>query len=220
MGRTGKGSPAIDIAVNLVESYLRLNGYLTLSEFAVQARDAHGKFETVTDVDIMAVRFPGPVFAGDPHDGDEAHMLTIDDPDLMLEDGLIDVIIGEVKQGTAQFNPGIRRHAVLHTVLRRIEWMLGCEVSEVVARLAEAGVCEAPARGGGTIRVRLVAFGRSDVNDLQIIGLSHVVTAMLGFLSGHDDAFRPVQFRDPAPAMLSLLLKTGFEVSRRPEPQA
>jgi hypothetical protein len=39
---------------------------------------------------------------------------------------------------------------------------------------------------------------------------SHMVTTLLGFFSGTDMAFRPVQFRDPAPAMLSLLLKSGF----------
>jgi hypothetical protein len=39
---------------------------------------------------------------------------------------------------------------------------------------------------------------------------------MLGFLSGLDDAFRPVQLREPAPAMLALLVKSGFDVVARP----
>ncbi|HEX5630934.1 MAG TPA: hypothetical protein VFY15_04690, partial [Acidimicrobiia bacterium] len=56
----------MDIAVNLVESYLRFNGYLTLSEFEVQARNERGVFEAITDIDIMAVRFPGDVVVGDP----------------------------------------------------------------------------------------------------------------------------------------------------------
>ncbi len=38
----------MDIAVNLVESYLRLNGYMTLSEFEVQARRGYGGFDTIT----------------------------------------------------------------------------------------------------------------------------------------------------------------------------
>ena len=59
----------MDIAVNLVESYLRFNGYLTLSEFEVQARNEHGDFESVTDVDIMAIRFPGDVVVGGPDGG-------------------------------------------------------------------------------------------------------------------------------------------------------
>ena len=49
----------MDIAVNLVENYLRLTGYMTLSEFEVQRRDKKGRFKTITDVDVMAVRFPG-----------------------------------------------------------------------------------------------------------------------------------------------------------------
>ena len=57
----------MDIAVNLVENYLRLTGYLTLSEFEVQRRDKRGRFKTVTDIDIMGLRMPGDVYIGDPH---------------------------------------------------------------------------------------------------------------------------------------------------------
>ena len=204
----------MDIAVNLVESYLRLTGYLTMSEFEVQARREGGGFDTITDIDIMAIRFPGPVYAGDPHTEDDSHLLLMDDPALLLEDGQIDVIIGEVKQGAADFNPGIKRHEVLHSVLRRVEWLFEGGITSVVDELGERKVCEAPARGGGTIRVRLVAFGRAPATDLHTMTHTHMVETLMGFFSGLEDAFRPVQFRDPAPAMLSLLLKTGFEVSK------
>lgn len=208
----------MDIAVNLVESYLRLNGYLTLAEFEVQARNDRGEFETVTDIDIMALRFPGDVFAGDPHGAVESRLLTIADPVLLLEDEVIDVIIGEVKQGLAQLNPGLRRHEVLHTVLRRVAWLFDEPLEPIVDDLATKNLCVVPARGGGSVRLRLVAFGRSDHNDLHTVSTRHIVDAMLGFFSGLDDAFRPVQFRDPAPAMLSLLLKTGFELNHRDHP--
>ena len=49
----------MDIAVNLVESYLRLTGYFTLSEMEVHAENEDGTYRTVTDVDIAALRFPG-----------------------------------------------------------------------------------------------------------------------------------------------------------------
>jgi hypothetical protein len=201
----------VDIAVSLVESYLRFNGYLTLSEFEVQARNEHGEFESVTDVDIMGIRFPGDVFAGDPHGGIEARMLVIEDPALQLVPDQIDVIIGEVKQGPVDFNPGLRRHVVLHSVLRRVEWLFDGDVGAMVDEVAGQGMCMATARGGGQIRVRLVAFGQSDITDLHTIGHRHIVVTMQRFLSGLDDAFRPVQFREPAPAMLNLLLKSGFE---------
>ncbi len=212
----------MDIAVNLVESYLRLTGYLTLSEFEVQARrdDGSGGFDTITDIDIMAIRFPGPIYAGDPHGGNDSHLLLLDDPALLLEEGQIDVIIGEVKQGAAEFNPGIRRHKVLHSILRRVEWLFEGGIEQVVEDLSSRQVCEAPARGGGTIRVRLVAFGRAPETDLHTITHTHIVETLMGFFSGMDDAFRPVQFRDPAPAMLSLLLKTGFDVSKGATPDS
>ena len=116
----------MDIAVNLVESYLRLTGYLTLSEFEVQRRNDKGRFKTVTDIDIMAIRMPGAVFVGDPHEPADYELLEIDDPALGLEDDVIDVIIGEVKQGAAELNAGIKDHAVLHSMLRRVS---GCTTS-------------------------------------------------------------------------------------------
>lgn len=206
----------MDIAVNLVESYLRFNGYLTLSEFEVQARNEHGDFESVTDVDIMAIRFPGDVVVGGPDGGIAARMLVIEDPALRLEPGQIDVIVGEVKQGPAEFNPGIRRHVVLHSVLQRVQWLFARELAAVVADLARDDICMVPARDGGVIRVRMVAFGRADGHGLHAIGHGHIIRTMLGFLSGLDDAFRPVQLREPAPAMLALLVKSGFDVVARP----
>ncbi len=206
----------MDIAVNLVESYLRLTGYLTLSEFEVQARRDDGGFDTITDIDIMGIRFPGPIYVGDPHGGNDSHLLLLDDPALLLEEGQIDVIVGEVKQGAAEFNPGIRRHEVLHSVLRRVEWLFDAGIDQIVDDLGTRQLCEAPARGGGTIRVRLVAFGRGPETNLHTITHTHIVETLLRFMTGTENAFRPVQFRDPAPAMLSLLLKTGFELSKDP----
>jgi hypothetical protein len=204
----------MDIAVNLVENYLRLTGYLTLSEFEVQARRSDGTFDSITDIDIMAIRFPGPVYAGDPHDPDEAHLLVLDDPVLQLEEDQIDLIIGEVKQGSAEFNPGIKRHQVLHSVLRRVEWLFAGSIDGVVDDLGDTLMCVAPARGGGTIRVRLVAFGRAPENDLHTISHTHIVETMMRFFTDLGEAFKPISFSDPAPAMLSLLRKTGFEISK------
>jgi hypothetical protein len=204
----------MDIGVNLVENYLRLSGYLTLSEFEVQGRGESGAFETITDVDIMAMRLPGDLYAGDPHHGKDCRLLLIDDPELQLGEGMVDVIVGEVKQGAAEFNPGIRRHEVLHSVLRRVEWLYAEPLESVVTALQDGLLRISPGRGGGEVRTRLVAFGRSPKVDLHTISHSHMVETMLSFFGGMDDAFRPVQFRDPAPALLSLLLKSGFEVKK------
>jgi hypothetical protein len=208
----------VDIAVNLVENYLRLTGYMTLSEFEVQRRDKKGHFKTVTDIDIMGIRFPGDVYIGDPHKAEDCEMLVINDPVLKLEDDTIDVIVGEVKQGQAEFNPGIKDHGVLHSMLRRVEWIYGVKLNEVIDGLQRSGIHNAPGRGGGRVRTRLVAFGRSRHSDVNTIALGHIVTTMLGFFEEHEEAFRPMQFREPAPAFLSLLLKAGFDIHKDTKP--
>jgi hypothetical protein len=204
----------MDIGVSLVEAYLRLSGYLTLTEFEIQARSSDGSFETITDVDVMALRLPGDIYAGDPHGGPDSRLLLIEDPVLQLHPGMVDVVIGEVKQGEAQFNPGLRRHEVLHSLLRRVEWLYAEPMEAVVQDLNSHFVRMSPARAGGEIRTRLVAFGRSGHCDLHTISHAHIVEAMVGLLSGLGDALRPVQFHEAAPAMLNLLVKDGFRLTR------
>jgi hypothetical protein len=204
----------MDIAVNLVENYLRLCGYLTVSEFEVQRREPDGSYKTVTDIDVMALRMPGEVFVSDPHDEDESVLLMLDDPVLQLESDCLDIIFGEVKQGYAELNPGIRDHAVLHSMLRRVGWSYDEPLDVVVDALQAGDVHFSPARGGGRVRTRLVAFGRSDHSDLHTISHSHIVSTLLRFFEEHEAAFRPIQFKEPAPAFLRLLLKAGFDVHK------
>ncbi len=206
----------VDIAINLVENYLRLTGYLTLSEFEVQRRDHEGRYKTVTDVDVMAIRMPAAAFVGDLHRTDNCELLELHDPVLALEPDTIDVIIGEVKQGPAELNPGIKDHAVLHSMLRRLEWLYATELETVVRKLQQYEVHRSPARGGGMIRTRIVAFGRSRESSECIISLSHIVTTLLRFFEEHEEALRPVQFREPAPAFLRLLVKAGFAIDKIP----
>ncbi len=208
------GGLYMDISVNLVESYLRLTGYFTLTEFEVQRRRKDGTFETITDVDVAAFRSPGETHIGDPHQRRDCDVLLIDDPELRLKPDCVDVIIGEVKEGLAVFNPGLKDHQVLHSVVRRLEWLYDDPVEDVVAALQKDGLAGSRARGGGSIRTRLVAFGRSDHNDVNVISLSHIVETLLRFFDEFEEAFRPVHFKDPAPAFLRLLRKTGFEVAK------
>jgi len=214
IGRRQTG--VMDIAVNLVETYLRLNGYLTMSEFEIQRRGENGLYETVTDVDIVGFRLPGDIYAADDHE--DCRMLQISDPALELRPDMIDVILGEVKQGDAQFNPSITRHEVLHSVLQRLEWAYGVPIIGVVEALQEHGLSEVPACAGtGVVRTRMVAFGRSPTTDLYTISLSHIFSTMLGYFHDLEEVLRPAQFKDPAPALLKLLVKTGFEITRPDE---
>lgn len=202
----------MDIAVNLVESYLRLNGYLTLSEFEIQRKTTDGTYESATDVDIAGLRFPGDIHAVDSHDlGFE--MLLIDDEALRLEPDTVDVIVGEVKQGEAEFNPTLKQYEVLHSVLNRIAWLYAVPIDEVVQALRGSGISRVASCGGiGRVRTRLVAFGRSPHSDLHTISLAHVFETMVAHLEEFREVLRPVQYADPAPALLQLLVKTGFTV--------
>jgi hypothetical protein len=204
----------MDIAVNLVEHYLRLNGYLTLSEFEIQQRSRHGRWETATDVDIVAVRFPGDVLVSDVHNERESRLLTIHDAALQLEDGTVDVLIGEVKQGDAVFNASLTSHPVLHTVLRRFAWLYGEDLGVVVSSLQATGLHVGTACQGGRIRTRLVAFGRSETDTLHTISLSHIIEASMQYLHEFSDILRGAQFKEPAPAFLHLLAKAGFGVEK------
>ncbi len=203
----------MDIAVNLVESYLRLNGYLTLSEFEVQKKNPSGVFETITDVDIVGIRFPGEIYAADAHE--DCHLLLIEDEVLQLEERLIDVVIGEVKEGQAVFNPAIKRHEVIHSVLRRVGWVFDEPLEPIVDEVMAAGLAVRPGRSGAAVRVRLVAFGRSPRNDLHVISLTHIFETMVRFMEDFDDVLRPARFKDPAPGLIRLLVKTGFEIAKR-----
>ena len=205
---------AMDVSVDLVQAYLRINGYLTVTEFEVQRRLGDGTYETATDVDVIAVRLPGDVFEGDPHEPGECRMLEIRDERLQLRPGLIDVILGEVKEGQAEFNPGLKRYEVLHSVLRRFEWLYGEGLGDIVAEVHRKGLAESPAPGGGTVRTRLVAFGRSETSDLHTISLTHVFEALFGYLERFEEVLRPATYKDPAPGLLHLLLKTGFRIGK------
>ncbi|MEA2009087.1 MAG: hypothetical protein U9N78_00105, partial [Actinomycetota bacterium] len=49
----------MDTAVGLVQSYLYMNGYFTVTEYPVLELLADGEYRTVTDVDMLALRIPG-----------------------------------------------------------------------------------------------------------------------------------------------------------------
>ncbi len=52
-----------------MESYLRLNGYLTITEVDIPHLALGGR-ESIADVDVLAVRFPGDLYTVDV--GEEA----------------------------------------------------------------------------------------------------------------------------------------------------
>ena len=49
----------MDTAVALVETYLRINGYFTVTEYPVIEAVHYDGYRTITDLDILAFRFSG-----------------------------------------------------------------------------------------------------------------------------------------------------------------
>ena len=155
-------------------------------------------FQTITDVDIIGLRLPGPVYIADSHSKGGSPALLVEDPVLEHEEDTIDVIIGEVKQGEAVFNPGLTDHHTLHTVLQRVSWLYELDVHDVARDLGEHLVCRQATHGGTIVRTRLVAFGRSPVNNLNTISLPHIFNTMVGTRS-QDRGVRGRISRAPSP---------------------
>lgn len=205
----------VDAATGLVEVFLRVNGYLTLSEWQIQALNARQEWETITDVDIVGLRFPGDVFLADSHDPEIQSTLRVSGDLLMLEPDTIDVIVGEIKEGEAVFNPAMKRHETLHTVLHRLSWLYADHgLERVVAELTRAGVCYSAAPGGGQVRTRLVAFGQAPELTVNTVPVGRILEQASAFLSAHDDLLRSARFSNPVAATLKLLHKTGFGLKR------
>jgi hypothetical protein len=204
----------MDVAVELVDGYLRMTGYFTLTEFDIQRRTKSGEYITVTDVDMVAVRFPGRTLAADVHEGEDAERLLLEDDVLLLEEGMIDVIIGEVKQGEALINNGLKSHEALHSVLSRLEWLYEQGVDSVIVDLQQEGVSYVDARGGGVLRTRLVAFGQAEQTNLHTISLHHIICKMSEFMKLYEDVLKPTIFSELVPGFMRLMAKTGFQLSR------
>ena len=48
----------MDMGIALVQAYLRVHGYFTVSEYPILEAMRHGEHRIATDIDILAVRFP------------------------------------------------------------------------------------------------------------------------------------------------------------------
>ncbi len=107
----------MDHAVALVQAYLHINGYFTVTEYQVLEAMSEGGYKTATDIDLLALRLP---HAGGPRPiTDEVDEGFEPDPVLETQDERPDLLIIEVKEGRAELNPGARSRDVLYAFLRR-----------------------------------------------------------------------------------------------------
>lgn len=209
----------MDNAVALVQAYLRVNGYLTVTEYPVVEAVRSGGYQAATDLDILAFRFgrastlgQAVTASGRPH----ADLLPVD-PALDLRPDLPDMIIGEVKEGRATLNRGAIDRAVLAAAIARFGCCDAGEAEAVVIDLLRKGRAKIP-HGH---RVRLVAFGslpsESPSRHYEVILLGHVLEFLREHLRRHWSVFQASETKDAALGFLKILEKSGHHVSPSPE---
>ena len=196
----------MDHAVALVQAYLQLNGYFTSAEYPIIAAAGRNGFRTLTDIDVLAFRFPSglPSPASSPKRAPRALDMSDVDPGLGVPADAIDMVIGEVKEGRVGINTGIRDPDVLKTVVSRFGEL---DATGVVQQLLATGAAVIPP----TFSVRLIAFGSfppgSEVPPCRIISLGHVLSFLQAYVRKHWHMLRHLQFKDSAFGFLMTLEK-------------
>ena len=198
----------MDNAVSLVQAYLRLNGYFTVTEFPIVEAMPGGGHRAATDLDVLAFRFPhaGRLVAGER--GKRDRIVGGVDPALKLEHDEADMLIGEVKEGRAELNRGARRPTVLRAALTRFGCCHPDDVEEVVQSLVHKG--QGSTKQGH--QIRLVAFGSTIENShaaCLAMRLDHVIDFTVSFLRDNWDVLRVLEFKDPALGFLATIVKSG-----------
>jgi hypothetical protein len=196
----------MDHAVSLVQAYLQLNGYFTSAEYPIIAGAGRNGFRTITDIDVLAFRFPTGLPLSHGRKSPQGLDVSELDPGLGVAPETIDMIIGEVKEGRVGINTGIRDPQVLKAVIGRFG-SNGEEEDRVVSELLDTGTATLPA---GYI-VRLVAFGAfppgAPVPPCRIISLGHVLAFLQQYVRRHWNVLRHLQFKDPAFGFLMTMEK-------------
>ena len=201
----------MDTAVALVQAYLHVNGYFTVVEYPVLEAYRATPARSVTDLDVLAVRFSG---AGHEIIRGHGHRPMSDrvfepDPALGCASDRPDMIVGEVKEGTARFNAATRDSHVLQVALTRF----GCCRPEEAEELARSLLARGRADGPSGHVIRMVAFGSAaetdDARRWHAVPMAHVVEFLRGYLREHWDVLRHAQVKDPTVGVLTLLEKFG-----------
>lgn len=206
----------MDNAVALVQAYLRVNGYFTVSEYPVVESTRRGGYRTATDLDILAFRFPhaGRLVpaTGRGRSADEDHFAP--DPVLGAPADGADMIVGEVKEGRAVLNTAATDPAVLRVVLVRFGCCRPDEADAVVTQLVRQGT--ATTTHGH--RIRIVAFGSTVDPEAAgrhaTVTLGHIVQFLEAYLRDHWELLRHEDQKDPALGFLATLEKARSALAR------
>ena len=196
----------MDTAVGLVKAYLELCGYFVLAELPVRVAE-NGAYHDVTDLDIVAVRFPHPRLALPQRITRPLEVFLGADPALETFDTGVDVIIGEVKEGRARLNPALHREETIVFALRRLGCCPEADVATEARVIAHTGQHEMAMPGQVRCRVRLVAFagsGHASEHGVLTISLKHCAQFVTERLHEASDVLAGTQFKDPVLGLFAL----------------
>lgn len=201
----------MNAGVDLVQAYLHLNGYFTITELPVIRRTRRG-YEEVTDLDLLAVRFPWAAFTvpgGRPGPDDDLS-LVLDNALVSKDEREVDVVIAEVKEGKARINDALRHPDALYTAVRRVGCLHEDRVGAVVEGLRQQGRAEAVGPAGAPYRFRIVAFGEGNSGrrpHYEVISLAHVASFVESYLDRYHAVLKPSDLPETALGILHLLRK-------------
>ena len=200
------------VSVGLVRAYLELSGYFVLSELPVRAFRGQVAVD-VTDLDIVAVRFPHRQVQKGAGATDPLDIYLGHDPALGADEEGIDVIIGEVKEGRAQLNPGLRRVSTIAFAIRRLGCCPDDEVMDTARRVLEHGETRTTMAPGLPCRLRLVAFGGSSEQALgsgvHVVSLARCANVIEGRMDAARNLVGALHFEDPVLGLFALRQKLG-----------
>ncbi|NHZ70204.1 MAG: hypothetical protein GWP18_01025 [Proteobacteria bacterium] len=197
----------MDTAVALVKSYLQVNGFFTVTEYPILESIDEESPRTVTDVDVLAIRFPGAGGVGSDATTGGLHIPP--DPALGLDETVIEVIIGEVKEGAAVLNKAARDPDVLLAVLRRFGQMNTDVADGLVKDLVDTGAALHPAG----IRIRLAVFATKPPNRRNVryewISIGDIAKWFQTQVHENWDRVKTIQSKDPALSFMILFEKAS-----------
>jgi hypothetical protein len=119
------------------------------------------------------------------------------------------MIVGEVKEGAARFNPAARDPMVLEVALARFGCCSRDHARDLTQRLLSRGRVDTPAGHS----VRMVAFGAAPDTTAgvhaTVVPMRHVADFLRSYVREHRDVLHYAQIKDPTLGLLALLEKWG-----------
>ncbi len=192
----------MDNAVALVQAFLRLHGYLTVTEFPVVRRARHGGHECLTDLDVLGFRFGSARSSNEATAEDSVRLLGV-------SAGTADMLIGEVKEGRAELNTAATQHDVLAAALERFGCCSHADTDRLATELLRQG--RTTTRHGHA--VRLVAFGSLPPGHgdqrCHVVLLGDIVAELRDYVRAHWEVLRASASKDPGLGMLLTLEKAS-----------